>query len=93
MLSLEMFSSWVGVGVGLGLGLGLESGLGLGLERFSSSMLPPLERFSVAPLPRFLKVPSGGPPVPARELLGSLACGQPNWFMKPGMTRWKWTPS
>ena len=26
-------------------------------------------------------------------LLGSLACGQPNWFMKPGMTRWKWMPS
>ena len=39
---------------------------------YSSLMLPPLERVSVAPVFRFLKVPSGGPPVPERPDLGSL---------------------
>merc|ERR1719424_2222180 len=62
------------------------------LEMFSSWMLPPLDRRSVAPVLRFLNVPSGGPPVPARLDFGSFAFGHPNWFMKPGMTRWKWTP-
>jgi len=56
-------------------------------EMFSSLMLPPLERFSVPPVFKFLKVPSEGPPVPALLDFGSLAWGQPNWFMKPGMTR------
>merc|ERR1719409_787336 len=65
----------------------------LSLEIFSSLMLPPLERRSVPPVFRFLKVPSGGPPVPALLDFGSLALGHPNWFMKPGMTRWKCTPS
>merc|ERR1719203_797732 len=45
----------------------------LSLEMFSSWMLPPLVRVSVSPVLRFLKVPSGGPPVPARGLFGSLA--------------------
>merc|ERR1719195_1757734 len=36
----------------------------------SSFMFPPLDLVSVAPVFRFLKVPSGGPPVPACELLG-----------------------
>ena len=61
-------------------------------EMFSSRMLPPLKRFSVSPVARFLNVPSEGPPVPAAWLFGSLAYGQPNWFMKPGITRWKWMP-
>merc|ERR1739845_204993 len=52
------------------------------LEMFSSLMFPPLERRSVAPVLRFLKVPSFGPPVPALADLGSLALGHPNWFMK-----------
>ena len=57
---------------------------------FSSLMLPPLNRFSVSPVAKFLKVvPSLGPPVPERCELGSLEKGQPNWFMKPGITRWK----
>merc|ERR1712232_970033 len=56
------------------------------LEMFSSLMLPPFERRSVPPVFKFLKVPSGGPPVPALEDFGSLACGHPNWFMNPGMT-------
>merc|ERR1712228_958068 len=50
----------------------------LSLEMFSSLMLPPPKRFSVAPVLRFLNVPSSGPPVPARLLLGSFAWGQPN---------------
>ena len=29
---------------------------------------------------------ASGPPVPARGESGSLALGQPNWFMKFGMT-------
>ena len=33
-------------------------------EMFSSSMFPPFFRVSVAPVFRFLKVPSAGPPVP-----------------------------
>ena len=41
---------------------------------------------------RFLKVPSGGPPVPERLLFASFEYGQPNWSMKLGMTRWKWRP-
>eukprot|EP00965_Chrysotila_dentata_P058716 1948201-Pleurochrysis_carterae.AAC.1 len=49
-------------------------------------MLPPCERFSVAPVLRLTNSPSGGPPVPASLDLGSRACGQPNWFMKPGIT-------
>ena len=60
---------------------------------FSSLMLPPLKRRSVSPVARFLKVPSFGPPVPARFERGSFESGHPNWFMKPGMTRWKWRPS
>merc|ERR1719487_322568 len=55
------------------------------LEMFSSLMLPPFERRSVPPVFRFLNVPSGGPPVPARRDCGSFALGQPNWFMKPGI--------
>merc|ERR1719272_2251614 len=43
------------------------------LEIFSSWMLPPFERLSVLPVFKFLKVPSGGPPVPAPGALGSLA--------------------
>ena len=31
--------------------------------------------------------PSGLSPVPARGLLGSLLKGQPNWSMKPSITR------
>merc|ERR1719352_1005846 len=58
----------------------------------SSLMFPPPERVSVFPVLRFLKVPSGGPPVPARLDLGSFEYGQPNWSMKSGMTRWKWRP-
>mmetsp|Transcript_34085 Transcript_34085/g.55654 ORF Transcript_34085/g.55654 Transcript_34085/m.55654 type:complete len:208 (-) Transcript_34085:200-823(-) len=42
-------------------------------EMFSSSMFPPFFRVSVAPVFRFLKVPSAGPPVPARGLFGSFA--------------------
>merc|ERR1712151_233495 len=42
-------------------------------EMSSSLMLPPLNRFSIAPVFKFLNSPSGGPPVPARRLLGSLA--------------------
>lgn len=42
------------------------------LAAYSSLMLPPFERVSVAPVFRFLKVPSGGPPVPLRCDLGSL---------------------
>merc|ERR1719313_3139493 len=61
----------------------------LSFEMFSSLILPPLERVSVPPVARFLKVPSGGPPVPALLEFGSLAFGQPNWSMNPGMTRWK----
>merc|ERR1740138_2007214 len=57
------------------------------LEIFSSLILPPLERRSVPPVLRFLKVPSGGPPVPDLLDLGSFALGHPNWFMNPGMTR------
>ena len=30
--------------------------------------------------------------MPARDDFGSLECGQPNWSMKSGMTRWKWRP-
>ncbi len=37
-------------------------------------------------------VPGCGPPVPALLLVGSRECGQPNWFIKLGMTRWKWSP-
>ena len=33
---------------------------------------------SVAPVTKFLKVPSGGPPVPAARLLGSFDKGHPN---------------
>jgi len=40
--------------------------------------------FSRGSLPR---LPSGGLPVPASRAFGSLARGQPNWFIKPGMTR------
>ena len=61
-------------------------------EMFSSSMLPPFERFSVPPVPRLTNVPSEGPPVPACGECGSLECGQPNWFIKPSMTRWKCNP-
>ena len=32
-------------------------------------------------------VPCGGPPVPARELIGSFECGHPNWIMNPLITR------
>ena len=42
---------------------------------FSSLMLPPPERRSVSPVLRFLKVPSGGPPVPERFDLGSFEFG------------------
>lgn len=35
-------------------------------------------RDSVAPVTKFLKVPSGGPPVPARREVGSFDKGQPN---------------
>ena len=38
-------------------------------------------------------VPCGGPPVPARGLLGSRLWGQPNWIMKFLITRWKCSPS
>merc|ERR1719343_218602 len=62
-------------------------GVLLSLEMFSSLMFPPLKRRSFPPVFRFSKVPSGGPPVPARLDLGSFACGHPNWFMKPGITR------
>merc|ERR1712032_148466 len=48
------------------------------LEMFSSLMLPPLNLCSVPPVARFLKLPSGGPPVPHLGFLGSLACGHPN---------------
>ena len=48
------------------------------LEMFSSSMFPPPKRLSVEPVFRFWKVPSGGLPVPAMELFGSLAWEQPN---------------
>merc|ERR1712217_365197 len=41
------------------------------LEMFSSLMLPPLERLSVPPVFKFLKVPSGGLPVPALLDIGS----------------------
>lgn len=44
----------------------------------SSLMFPPFERVSVPPVTRFLKVPSGGPPVPERVDLGSFEKGQPN---------------
>ena len=55
----------------------IESVPGLLLVRsmFSSLMLPPFERVSVAPVTRFLNVPSGGPPVPARREVGSFAWG------------------
>ena len=59
------------------------------LSLFSSLMLPPRLRVSVAPVLRLMNVPSFGPPVPAARDLGSLDFGQPNWFIKPGMTRWK----
>jgi len=36
--------------------------------------------------------PNGLSPVPARGLFGSLLCGQPNWIMKFGITRWKIVP-
>merc|ERR1719335_127998 len=62
------------------------------LEINSSLMLPPLDRVSMPPVFKFLYWPSGGPPVPARRLFGSLACGHPNCAMNPGITRWKWTP-
>ena len=42
---------------------------------FSSLMLPPPKRFSVSPVLRFLKLPSGGPPVPERFDLGSFEYG------------------
>ena len=61
-------------------------------EMFSSLMLPPRERVSMPPVARFLNWPSGGPPVPASGAFGFLAFGQPNWAMKPGITRWKWIP-
>merc|ERR1740139_690125 len=61
-------------------------------EMFSSLILPPFERRSMPPVFRFLKEPSFGPPVPELRDFGSLAFGQPNWFMNPGITRWKWTP-
>ena len=38
-------------------------------------------------------VPCGPLPVPARGLAGSFEFGQPNWIMKPLITRWKWSPS
>jgi hypothetical protein len=38
-------------------------------------------------------LPSGDPPVPQRELLGSLLYSQPNWIMKSLITRWKCRPS
>jgi len=47
-------------------------------EMFSSLMLPPLNRRSFPPVFKFVKLPSGGPPVPARLDCGSLAWGQPN---------------
>ena len=43
----------------------------------------------VAPVLRLMNVPSFGPPVPERPDLGSTENGQPNWFINPGMTRWK----
>mmetsp|Transcript_4246 Transcript_4246/g.13303 ORF Transcript_4246/g.13303 Transcript_4246/m.13303 type:complete len:200 (+) Transcript_4246:298-897(+) len=56
----------------------------------SSLMLPPLNRFSCPPVFKLTnEVPSAGPPVPDRFDFGSFECGQPNWFMKPGITRWK----
>ena len=48
------------------------------LAAYSSLMLPPLERLSMAPVTRFLKVPSSGPPVPAWLDFGSFEYGQPN---------------
>ena len=51
------------------------------LESFdtnSSMMLPPFLRVSSAPVARFTKVPSGGPPVPARGDAGSR-----EWTAKP----------
>ena len=50
----------------------------LSLAANSSLMLPPLLRVQVSPVFRFLYVPSGGPPVPARDDLGSFESGQPN---------------
>merc|ERR1719498_47711 len=58
----------------------------------SSGMLPPLRTIS-APVEMFLYLEFGcGPPVPALRAFGSFAYGQPNWFMKSGITGWKWIP-
>ena len=59
----------------------------------SSGMLPPPLRLMVVPSAVVNEVPPSGPPVPARDEVGSLERGQPNWFMKLGMTRWKVRPS
>ena len=47
-------------------------------EIFSSWMLPPPLRDSLAPVARLTNDPSGGPPVPALLECGSFECGQPN---------------
>jgi len=46
-------------------------------------------RDSVAPVTKFLKVPSGGPPVPARREVGSFDKGQPNLALNK---RLRWRP-
>jgi hypothetical protein len=53
--------------------LAMESvpGALVSLEMFSSLMLPPFERLSLPPVFRFVKVPSGGPPVPALRDFGT----------------------
>jgi len=58
----------------------------------SSGMLPPV-RVMVVPSGVVYVLPGSGPPVPARGDFGSFECGQPNWHMKPWITRWNVRPS
>lgn len=55
----------------------------------SSGMHPPALRLYMFPSHPLKAPPASGPPVPALGELAFLAFGQPNWFMKLGMTRWK----
>ena len=67
---------------------GAEEGkLSLSAEDGETLATARVRAFSVFSVTRLMKVPSGGPPVPALGANGSLAYGQPNWSMKPGITR------
>merc|ERR1740138_1708770 len=78
-LSFTLMKNWEPPEFGLPvLAIDNVPGALVSLEMSSSLMLPPLERVSFSPVFKFMKVPSGGPPVPALRDLGSLAFGHPN---------------